>query len=178
MESKKGKKRGAKVVEPSMIRFERITELLERENLTRKAFAESLDREPGNVSRILKSKKISEDFIDQVIATYPDYRKEWLLGYDKCPTHTELKQAKAIGALSNAPLTMLEGSYRLVCARENLPVETLSDTMQLAFLVAQLQDYSDFLMWDYVKRKKDRDSAVWNLLESVEESLKRRNNNG
>lgn len=176
MDNKKGKKRGAKVVEPSEIRFDRITELLKRENLTRKAFAQSLDREPGNVSRILNSQKISEDFIDQIISTFPDYRKEWLLGYDRFPTHAELSHAQALGSLSDAPITMLEGSYRLVCAREHLPVETLSDPGELAFLVAQLEDYSDFLMWNYVKRKQD--SAVWNLLQSVEESIKRRKDNG
>ncbi len=173
MGSNTRKKRGRNSVEPSNIRFERISELLEREKLTKKEFAERLEREPNNVSRILKSKKISEDFINSIINAFPDYQKEWLLGYGRIPTYTEAERARELQDVLDAPITMLESSLRVVCARENLPVPTLSDTGELMLLVAQLQDYSDSLMWNYVKWKKS--SHVWSLLDQVEEAIKRRN---
>lgn len=172
MESKTGKKRGPKVVEPSIIRFERISELLEREKLTKKEFAERLGREPNNVTRILKSMKISEDFINSIINAFPDYQKEWLLGYGRIPTYTEAEKARELQDVLDAPITMLESSLRVVCTRENLPVPTLSDPGELMLLVAQLQDYSDSLMWNYVKWKKS--SHVWSFLDQVEEAIKRR----
>jgi len=172
MDIKKGKKRGAKVVEPSIIRFERITELLDREKLTRKAFAESLGREPGNVSRILKSQKISEDFIDQVISTYPDYRKEWLLGYDEIPTHTEQAAAAERGRTVTAPILVLEAAVKEVCARENIPVPHLDNIPELLLIEAQLKDYAVSLMWNYIKYKDN--SFTWSYLNQVEEAANRK----
>ena len=78
-------------------------------------------------------------------------------------------------AVFNGLLALMDSSLREVCARENIPVPTLSDVGELLFLQAQIKDYSDSLMWNYVKWKNN--SHVWSLLSQFEEARKRREQN-
>lgn len=64
-----------------------ILELLEREGIKRKDLALILEIEPQNLSRCLVNGKVSEKMCQKIIDHFPDYRIEWLLGYDDIMTH-------------------------------------------------------------------------------------------
>lgn len=69
------------------VRVSRIKELLKREGLKQKDLAYELDMEPQNFSRFMISGKVSEKTCEKIVKLYPDYRIEWLLGYDDLMTH-------------------------------------------------------------------------------------------
>ena len=83
--------KNADYVSPEMQRrAERIEVLMKREGYKhRKDFAAIIDMEPQNFSRCMRSGKISEKICKRIITAFPDYRIEWLLGYDNIPTHYE-----------------------------------------------------------------------------------------
>lgn len=56
---------------------------------TQARLADQLGIEPQNLSRCMISGNISEKMCRKIIELYPDYRIEWLLGYDDCMTHYE-----------------------------------------------------------------------------------------
>lgn len=64
------------------IRADRIRIILKREKLTQLELAEKLEMEPQNVSRFLRSGKVSERICQRIVSLYPKYRFEWLLGID------------------------------------------------------------------------------------------------
>lgn len=70
-------------------RVDRIKILLRREDLHQKDLADLLNMEPQNVSRFMKSGKVSEKTCRKIVKLYPEYRIEWLLGYDDVMTHAE-----------------------------------------------------------------------------------------
>ena len=78
----------------NFLRVERIEELMERENYkNRKDFAHDIDMLPQNFSRSMTSGKISEKICEKIVKVFPQYRIEWLLGYDESPTHYEWADA-------------------------------------------------------------------------------------
>ncbi len=105
-------------------------------------------------------------------------REEYLLCEDNYKTVGEYSQQfiDCMDDLNNACIVMLDASLREVCARENIPVPTLSDIPEILLLEAQLRDFSDPLMWNYVKWKNG--SLVWSFLRQLEETINRRKNNG
>lgn len=69
-------------------RIENIEKLMKWNGYqNRKDFAHDVDILPQNFSRDMNSYKISEKTCRKIIAVFPDYRIEWLLGYDDIPTH-------------------------------------------------------------------------------------------
>ena len=71
----------------NFLRVERIEELMEREKYkNRKDFAHDIDMLPQNFSRSMTSGKISEKICEKIVKAFPQYRIEWLLGYDEYPT--------------------------------------------------------------------------------------------
>lgn len=78
----------------NFLRVERIEELMEREKYkNRKDFAHDIDMLPQNFSRSMTSGKISEKICEKIVKAFPQYRIEWLLGYDESPTHHEWADA-------------------------------------------------------------------------------------
>lgn len=71
------------------LRVSRIKELIEREGIKQVDLADAIDVEPQNLSRCLRSGKVSEKTCRKIQEHYPDYRIEWLLGYDSAPTWYE-----------------------------------------------------------------------------------------
>ena len=93
-------KAGRKIIPPSDLRAERIKELMRREKLSQAKLGKRLYKEQQNISRILKSAKISEETIDCIVDAFPSYRKQWLLGYDDIPTVEELERRKVQSLLA------------------------------------------------------------------------------
>lgn len=71
------------------VRVSRIKTLLKREGLKQKDLAEALEIEPQNLSRCMVSGKISEKMCRNIVECFPEYRIEWLLGYDDSMTTAE-----------------------------------------------------------------------------------------
>ena len=66
------------------IRVERIKTLIEREGLTKKEFANRISLAPETLSRILNQKSpLTERTAKDIIKAFPEYRIEWLLGYER-----------------------------------------------------------------------------------------------
>lgn len=88
-------RRGRPAVQSSQIRFNRIKMFMAREGLQHdSALAYKMGIPQQSLSRILKSRKISESSIDRIIEAYPNYRAQWFLGYDEFPTHQEYEAAR------------------------------------------------------------------------------------
>lgn len=78
---------------PENKRVTRIKKILELENISQKDLADRLidprtgnSMEPQNFSRIMISGKVTEKTCKKIVAVYPKYRLEWLLGYDDSMT--------------------------------------------------------------------------------------------
>ena len=77
-------------------RVERIELLMKREGYedrrrkegkNRNDFAHDIDMAPQNFSRCMTSGKVSEKTCQKIVKAFPDYRIEWLMGYDDHMTH-------------------------------------------------------------------------------------------
>lgn len=79
---------------PENKRVARIRIIMDREHLKQKDLADALNMEPQNFSRIMISGKVSEKTCRKIIELYPEYRLEWLMGYDDSPTFTDWIEAK------------------------------------------------------------------------------------
>ena len=75
------------------VRVSRIKELLKDKGLKQKDLADVLDIEPQNLSRCLTSGKVSEKTCLKIIEAFPEYRLEWLLGYNDYKTEEEITEA-------------------------------------------------------------------------------------
>lgn len=71
-------------------------------------------------------------------------------------------------AVSDATLTLLDQSLREVCLREGMETPTLDNIPELLLLQAQLRDFSDSLMWNYVRHREH--SHVWSYLDQIPSS--------
>ncbi len=75
---------------PESKRVTRIKIILEREHITQKDLADRLvdphdpkkSMEPQNLSRMMKTGKITEKTCQRIIAAFPEYRLDWLMGFD------------------------------------------------------------------------------------------------
>lgn len=155
------------------LRVERIEEIMSDLGYKlRKDFAHDIGMEPQNLSRCMTSGKVTEKTCEKIIKAFPEYRIQWLLGYSDIKTVEELESqcASRSLAISNASITLLEESLQEVCFRENIDVPTLDNIPELLLLQAQLRDYADSLMWNYVKHRER--SHVWNFLDHIPTSKK------
>ena len=144
------KKGGRKPVPTSSIRVERILKLMEEEKIrTQDEFAQRIGTSQQNLSRILKSEKISEQTIKDIIQAFPDYREEWLLGYDDVPTHTRKKEIRQIVADIDAPIQLVHWAHRKICEQDNVEYP-LPDIKTIA---SQIQDYALSLVWFSLHRE-------------------------
>ena len=162
-----------KKTEINPIRAERVKTLIEREkerdpDFTQIIFAKATHQTQQNVSRIINMKTaLTEENAQYIISAYPEYRIEWLLGYDDFMTKEDFMRdyVKRLHNTDNASIQILESALREVCLREGIEVPTLDNIPELLLLQAQLKDYADSLMWNYVKHREH--SHVWGLLDQI-----------
>ena len=115
---------------------------------------------------------------DGVQIGFNQVRSEYLLCKDDIKTKDDYPRlyVSRADAVNDSCMILLESSLREVCLRENLPIPTIDSIPEMLFLTAQLRDYSDSLMWNYVKWKHN--SHVWGLLEQIKDATERRKSNG
>ena len=79
-----------KKTEINPIRAERVKQLIEREGISQIDFANRIFQTQQNVSRIINLKTaLTEDTARDIVTAFPEYRIEWLLGYDDSMTDYE-----------------------------------------------------------------------------------------
>lgn len=165
------------------IRGERLRIIIKEVEGTKKGrnmrFAEKFNYTPEHISQILRgNKNLPEHFAREIVAAYPLYRIEWLLGVDDYKTLDELKKHynDTFTSIDNGILALLNNSLMEVCLCEGIEVPTLDNIPELLFLEAQIKDYADSLMWNYIKRKQQ--SHIWSFLSQAEESIERKRKGG
>jgi len=94
-------------------------------------------------------------------------RPQYLLCLDDIKTTEDYYsiQFQRLDSVNDACLTLLNNSLKEVCLREGIEVPHLDNIGELFFLQAQLQDFADSLMWNYVKHRKH--SHVWSYLDQI-----------
>ena len=79
-----------KKTEINPIRAERVKQLIEREGISQIDFANRIFQTQQNVSRIINLKPaLTEETARDIVTAFPEYRIEWLLGYDDSMTDYE-----------------------------------------------------------------------------------------
>ena len=77
-----------KKTEINPIRAERVKKLIEREGISQIDFANRIFQTQQNVSRIINLKTaLTEETAQDIVSAFPEYRIEWLLGYDDAMTY-------------------------------------------------------------------------------------------
>ena len=147
-------------------RVTRIKKILELEKIKQINLADALEIEPQNFSRFMVSGKVSEKTCRKIVAIYPKYRIEWLLGYDDYMTIDDVKAAyqKQLLAMNRATATIIDDAIKEVCLREGIEqLPTIDNPAEYLFLEAQLRDFADSIVWNYLKHRKH--SHLWQLLD-------------
>lgn len=74
------------------IRAERLKIIIERENMTQTAFSKSVNYSQQLISHIInKQVALTEGTAKDIISHYPEYRLQWLMGYDDFMTQKDLE---------------------------------------------------------------------------------------
>ena len=95
-------------------------------------------------------------------------RPQYLLCMDNIKTTEDINSIyfdRAI-SISDACHTLLDQALREVCLREGIEVpDLIGEPLELMLLQAQLRDYADSLMWNYVIHRKH--SHQWSYLDQL-----------
>ena len=82
---------GRKRVEIKPEPAERLKQLCEEENIKQQELASLICTSPQTISKIINKKSsLTEDNASRIVALYPKYRFEWLMGYDPYKTNADL----------------------------------------------------------------------------------------
>ena len=144
-----------KPTEINPVRADRVKTILERENVTQQRLAELIFQTQQNISRIMQKKQpLTEETAKAIIAACPEYRIEWLLGYDDIMTQTD-----EIRVLINNKVDAAEAIHQLIfltaaeiCKRENLPPPEIP-ILEYLELQDHLLDYTELILYDYLKNR-------------------------
>lgn len=119
------------------------------------------------LSGIMNGATLTEKTARKILRVFPGVRFEWLMGYDDFMRKEDLNRAwvSTSQKRTNALMMILETSLREVCLREGIKPPVLDNVGELLLLQAQLRDFSDSLMWNYVKHREH--SHFWNYLDSI-----------
>ena len=168
------------------VRAERLKTLIDREKIKQSQLADMIFQSQQNISRIVQQKQpLTEETARDIInavnqATGKDYRIEWLLAYDDIMTRSDFHDQfiSSYNAQEKAIDTILFAALKNVCIFEGIEQPTL-DAQDYAFLRAQLIDAADSIAWNFTKKRQERASSFWGLLDQldqkVSEKLKQQN---
>lgn len=158
---------------------QRLSDWLKKIGMSQSDLAEAIGYTQQYVSNIMTGKRpMTLDFAQLVSENTSQgrsrkynielrIRPQYLLCMDDIKT-TEDFESQYIHrsqAVSDATLTLLDQSLREVCLREGMDSPSLNDLPELMFLQAQLRDFSDSLMWNYVRHRDH--SHVWSYLDQI-----------
>ena len=152
-------------------RVENINTILKLEKLNQVQFASTINISSAHLNRIIKlHNELTENMAELICCYFPKYRKSWLLGYDPYMTEEEKIRATDLGIRNDAPITVLDTALLNVCHGEGIEIPKLDSLPELMLLTAQLEDYAEMLIKNYIHRKN---SHTWNTIDSILETIER-----
>ena len=158
---------------------QRLSDWLKKIDMSQSDLAEAIGYTQQYVSNIMTGKRpMTLDFAQLVSENTSQgqsrkynielrIRPQYLLCMDDIKTTEDFESQyiRRSQAVNDATLTILDQSLREVCAREGIDAPSLNDLPELMFLQAQLRDFSDSLMWNYVRHRDH--SHVWSYLDQI-----------
>ena len=149
------------------IRADRVKIILERENVTQAKLAELIFQTQQNISRIMQKKQpLTEETAKAIVAAFPEYRIEWLMGYDDIMTHADQLRRKITDIVDTAEA--VNQVIRLVaddiCLREKMPRPIIPTLPDFSILQTQLRDYAELIVYDYLKNRDH--SRFWERIDN------------
>ena len=173
-----------KKTEINPIRAERVKLLISREHITQTEFAERIDMTQQNISRIVQLKQpLTEETARRIIGRFPDYRIEWLLGYDDAINYDEwaektqykkdiiadglwgiiekslnkmdksLRFIHPAGRHYDSSQRLKDGCYYSIVDRDGNELKHLT-ALEVVRFEEDLQEYCDFLIHKLIKAEE------------------------
>ena len=146
---------------------ERFKELIKREDIKKIELVEKINLSQQSISRILQKKQtLTDDTARAIIKQFPEYRLQWLLGYDDIMLHTDelrgmlhniVDTAEAI----NQVISLVADD---ICRREKIPRKPIPTIYDFSILQTQLHEYTELIVSDYLKNRKN--SRFWKRMDS------------
>lgn len=114
-----------KKTEINPVRAERLKILIDREGITQTDFAVRIHQSQQNVSRIVKMKQaLTEYTAREIISEFPEYRIEWLLGYDDYMTTED--QFRDVIQTANDEASLLHSGFFSFAKLSGFQIDTPS----------------------------------------------------
>lgn len=161
--------------EPDILRADRLKEMIKREGKTQTEFGQFSDGttiSQQTISGIIHSHiALTEQTARLIINAYPEYRLEWLLGYDDFMTHADLEaheQSKRDAYWRNVDdyTATIERLIDLTIARINDHTKykgkeiEVFDNLGKGFIACQISDYVQMIIKNYVTTKDSLDDLL------------------
>lgn len=155
----------------------RLKKLLTLEKVTQEKLSDLIHLSQQSISRIIQKKQsLTDQTARAIIKVFPNYRIEWLLGFDDTMTHTD-----EIGKLIHNKVDTAEAINQVIslvaddiCRREKIPRKPIPTIFDFSILQTQLHEYAELIVSDYLMNRKN--SRFWNRMDS-EYKLNRGDNN-
>lgn len=151
-----------KKTEINPVPADRFNTILSRENIKQTELSEKLHLTQQTISNIKRKKQnLTDQTARAIIELFPDYRIEWLLGYDDIMTHTD----ELRGMIHNMADTAeaINQTIRLIaddiCKRENIKRPDIPNIPDFFTLQTMLHDYAELIISDYLLNRKN--SRTW-----------------
>ena len=157
-----------KPTEINPIPAENLKKLIEREKIKQQELADLLFMSQQSISRIIQKKQsLTDQTARAIIKAFPDYRIEWLLGYDDVMTHTDKLRTTINNRVDSAEA--LNQVIRLVtddvCARAKIKRPFIPPIPDFFTLQNMLRDYAELIVSDYLFNRKN--SAIWRRIDNT-----------
>lgn len=141
--------------------------LLEREKCQQGKLADLIHLSQQSISRIIQKKQsLTDQTARAIINVFPDYRIEWLLGYDDIMTHTDEIRAMIHNVVDTAEA--INQVIRLVaddiCKREKIKRPVIPNIPDFFSLQSMIHDYAELVLYDYLKNRKN--SRIWKSIDN------------
>lgn len=146
-------------------RAERVKIALGESELTQNEVAKLAHITPQHLTNVKNGKKqLTEDVAEQ-LARILEVRFEWLMDYDNFQTNEKLEKyyIERFDARDNALQIILDSAITEVCLREGVKPKTLDNIPEMLYLMAQIKDYADSLVWQYLFHREH--SSTWAILD-------------
>lgn len=131
---------GRKRVEIKPEPAERLKQLCDEENIKQQELAAMICTSPQTISKIINRKSsLTEDNAARIVALYPKYRFEWLMGYDPYKTNAELFMGVISDTQKESDMMMLGlKAFASLCGFEISPELSDSNQTDLASFIHRL----------------------------------------
>ena len=137
---------------------QRLKTILKEQNVTQQQLSEKIHLSQVTISNIICGKaSLTDETADAIKALFPQYRLQWLLGYDKYKTDDEINRsllhisereiAKENAFISGIAMIAARYNYDIKFTSNNMTVKpACSESKEFDKITAQefLQDISDY----------------------------------